>query len=307
MAINTLAFCTKLSSELDKALVQKSVTSFLADNAMRAKFVGAKTVLLPDIDFQGLGDYNRDTGFVRGSVTVAQTPYNLTMDRARTFSIDREDMDETGVAGLAGQVLGEFVRTKVAPEMDAYVLSTLAKVATDAEQTLTLGTSKTIDNGCVDLLNRAMQSVQATAGFDEELVAFLDSKVYAALLATPELTRQLDVGSFKKGQMSTQAKYLNGMALLPVPDSRMKDSYDFKDGTTTGEEAGGFSPASAAKSIGLLILPKKACSLIKKTEKMRVFEPDQNQQMDAYKFDYRVYYDAFVKKSYKPTVYVYTY
>ena len=72
--------------------------------------------------------------------------------------------------------------------------------------------------------------------------------------------------------MSTQVKYLNGMALLPVPDSRMKDSYDFKDGTTTGEEAGGFSPASAAKSIGLLILPKKACSLIKKTEKMRVFE-----------------------------------
>ena len=74
MAINTLAFCTKLSSELDKALVQKSVTSFLADNAMRAKFVGAKTVLLPDIDFQGLGDYNRDTGFVRGSVTVARPP-----------------------------------------------------------------------------------------------------------------------------------------------------------------------------------------------------------------------------------------
>ncbi len=307
MAINTLAFCTKLSDELDKALVQKSVTSFLADNALRAKFVGAKTVLLPDIDFQGLGDYNRDTGFVRGAVTVKHTSYELSMDRARTFSIDREDMDETGIAGLAGQVLGEFVRTKVAPEMDAYVLSTLAKVATDASQTIAPLSGKTIKDGCLDMLNRAMQNVQAVAGFDEELVAFVDSTVYAALLATPELSRQLDAGDFKKGQLSTQVKYLNGMAILPVPDSRMKDTYTFNDGTTDDQESGGFTPGASAKNIGLLILPKKACSLIKKTEKMRVFEPDQNQQMDAYKFDYRVYYDAFVKKSYQPSIFVYTY
>lgn len=307
MAINTLAFCEKLSNELDKALVQKSVTSFLADNAMRSKFVGAKTVLLPDIDFQGLGNYNRDTGFVRGSVTVAHTAYDLTMDRARTFSIDREDMDETGIAGLAGQVLGEFVRTKVAPEMDAYVLSKLAKVATDASQTIAPAEGKKITDGCLDMLNRAMQKVQAVAGFDEELVAFVDATVYAALLSTPELNRQLDAGDFKKGQLSTKVKYLNGMAILPVPDSRMKDTYDFKDGSTSGQEAGGFTPGSSAKSIGLLLLPKKACSLIKKTEKIRIFEPDQNQQMDAYKFDYRLYYDAFVKKSYQDAVYAYVY
>ena len=40
-------------------------------------------------------------------------------------------MDETGVANLAGQILKEYIRTKVAPEMDAYVLSKLAKVASD--------------------------------------------------------------------------------------------------------------------------------------------------------------------------------
>lgn len=307
MAINTLAFCEKLSGELDKALVQKSVTSFLADNALRAKFVGAKTVLLPDIDFQGLGDYNRDEGFVRGSVTVAHTPYNLTMDRARTFSIDREDMDETGIAGLAGQVLGEFVRTKVAPEMDAYVLSKLAKTATDASQVMTLASGKTIKDGCLDLLNRSMQEVQKVVGFDEELVAFMDSTVYAALLSTPELSRQLDAGDFRKGQLSTQVKYLNGMAILPVPDSRMKSGYAFKDGATEGEEAGGFTPVSSAQSIGLLVMPKKACSLIKKTEKIRIFEPDQNQKMDAYQFDYRLYYDAFVKKSHLPSIFVYSY
>ena len=87
----------------------------------------------------------------------------------------------------------------------------------------------------------------------------------------------------------------------------MKDTYTFNDGTSSSETAGGFTPGASAKSIGLIVMPKKAGSLVKKTEKMRVFTPDTNQQMDAYKFDYRVYYDVFAKKSYKPTIFAYTY
>ena len=62
-------------------------------------------------------------------------------------------------------------------------------------------------------------------------------------------------------------------------------------------ENGGIKPKSTAKNIGMLIMPKKGASLVKKSEKIRVFEPDTNQEADAYKFDYRVYYDVFVKKS----------
>ena len=100
--INTIDFESKLTNELDKAIVQKSVTSFMADNSFRQKFVGARTVLVPDVDFSGLGDYDRDGGFTTGAVNVNQESYQLTQDRARSFSIDREDMDETGIAGLAG-------------------------------------------------------------------------------------------------------------------------------------------------------------------------------------------------------------
>lgn len=306
MAINTLAFCTKLAGELDKVLMQKSVTSFMTDNAFRAKFVGANTVLLPDVGFQGLGDYDRDDGFTRGAVSVKQTSYDLTMDRARSFSIDREDMDETGVAGLAGQVMGEFVRTKVVPEMDAYVLSKLSKLATNASQTVSIG-SKTIANGCVALISDGINKVQDVAGYDEELVAFVDPTVYAALMSTPELSRQLVISDFKKGEINTKVKNLNGVAILPVPANRMKDNFNFKDGSTEGEEDGGFAPATSAKSIGLLVMPKRACSLVKKTEKIRIFDPDTNQNADAYKFDYRLYYDAFVKKSLQSTIYTYTY
>ena len=78
--INSLEFQSKLTGELDKALVQSAQTSFFADNAMRSKFVGARTVLIPDVDMQGLGNYDRDNGFVTGALTVwiAAAPSSLT-------------------------------------------------------------------------------------------------------------------------------------------------------------------------------------------------------------------------------------
>ena len=117
MAINSLASASKYTDALDKMVVQEAQTGFFADNVFASRFVGAKTVIMPDIDFIGLADYDRDAGFSRSGVTVAQTSYQLTKDRARQIQIDREDMDETGVANLAGQVLGEYVRTKVVPEV----------------------------------------------------------------------------------------------------------------------------------------------------------------------------------------------
>ena len=302
MSINTYEFNQTMTNALDKAVVQKSATGFLADNALRAKFVGAKTVMIPDVDMSGLGDYDRDNGFVGGSITVSNTPVTLSQDRGRSFQIDREDGDETGIANLAGEVLAEFVRTKVVPEMDAYVLSKLATYAVTEEQTV---------SGDVDepyaLFCDAVAAVQDAVGYDEELVAFMDNTMYAALCRSDELTRSIDVGHFKKGEINLEVKKLDGVTLLPVEKSRMKTAYDFLDGETDGEEAGGFAAKATASDIGLLVMPKRAASLIKKTEKTRTFAPNQNQNADAYKIDYRLYYDVFVKNSLADGIVVFLY
>ena len=302
MAINTLEFNTTMTRELDKAVVQKSATGFLADNALRAKFVGAKTVLIPDVDMSGLGDYDRDNGFVGGSITVANQPVTLTQDRGRSFQLDREDEDETGIANLAGEVLAEFVRTKVVPEMDAYVLSKLATYAETAEQTLEGSTDEPYK-----LFSDALSRVQDAIGYDEELVAFMDNTMLSALQKSEEISRSILVSDFKKGEVNLKVRSLDGVSLLPVEKSRMKTAYSFLDGETSGEEAGGFTPADGAQDIGLLIMPKRAASLIKKTEKTRTFSPNQNQNADAYKIDYRVYYDVFVKNSLGGGIFVYLY
>ncbi len=287
MPINSLENATRYSAELDKMFAQKSATGFFADSAMAAKFVGAKTVIIPDVDFQGLADYDRDTGFTKGAITVANTSYTMSMDRARSLQIDREDMSETGIANLAGRILGEYVRTKVVPECDAYVLSKLAGLAATRANLIEGDVTKPYEALCT-LINE----VQSVIGYDEELVAFVDSYMYAALQNSSEISRMITVSDFKQGDITLKVKSINGVAIIPVVSERMKTAYTFKSG-----EAGGFVPTDNAREVYMLVCPKSGAHLVKKTENMRIFTPEQNIDADAYKFDYRIYYDVFVNKS----------
>ena len=306
MSINTIAFATKFATELDKILVQKSQAAILEDKGMAAKFVGAHEVKVPVIGFVGLGDYDRDTGFAQGSVSVTQQVFSLTQDRARSFSIDREDMDETGIAGLAGQVMSEFVRTQVAPEVDAYTFSTIATKANGAGQTVTLGDGETLAKNVYGLISNAIGKVNDATGFTgEDIILYVNPTVYAALMATPEINRHLRVDEFKHGEISTKVHKIDNATIIPVSDNRMKTAYDFNNGDEVGN--GGFSVADGAESVGIIAMPKNAAMLVKKTEKVRTFSPDVNQQADAYKFDYRLYYDVLVKDSMKGSIYTYTY
>lgn len=300
--LNTLEFRSELTNELDKALVQKSVTSAFLDNGFASKFVGAKTVLIPDISFVGLGEYDRAEGFPEGGITVDHKPYTLEQERGRRFYFDREDYDEVGIAGLSGQVMGEFVRTKVAPEVDAYCLSKLATLA--SKNAAVTGDEA---NGSYAILSDAIKKAQDAAGYDEELIALCDSEFYANLMKTPELTRSINIDSFKKGEISTKIRKLDECWLMPVPASRMKTAFEFYSGIKGDEKeaAGGFVPAEAAKSVGCIVLPKKVAKLVKKLEKIRVFNPDTVQQKDAWQFDYRIYYDMFVKNSELGTIFAY--
>lgn len=284
MSINSIENATRYSSELDKMFAQKSATGFFADNALATKFVGAKTVIIPDVDFQGLADYDRDTGFTKGAITVSNTSYTMAMDRARSLQIDREDMDETGIANLAGKILGEYVRTKVVPECDAYVLSKLGGLAVTRSNTVEGDVNKPFEALC-NLINE----VQAVVGYDEELVAFVDGYMFAALQNSDEVSKMITVSDFKQGDISLKVKSINGVAVIPVVSERMKTAYTF--GTN------GFTPADNSREIYMLVTPKSGAHLVKKTENMRIFTPEQNIDADAYKFDYRIYYDVFVNKS----------
>lgn len=283
---NTLALATKFASALDKKFEAKSVTSYFDDPTMKAEFVGAKEVSIPELDLSGLSHYDRTTGFENGAITVSRKVYELKNDRAKSFALDRMDADETGVAELAGKIMGEFVRTKVVPEVDAYVISQLTAVAKAQNNTANWDASKPFA-----VFNELLAGVQEASGYDEEIICFVDKTAYAALKTSPEFAHAVINSTFENGKINTTVKTVDGVAIIPVPSARMKDLVTLLD-----TEAGGFS-TEGGKDVHMLMLPKRGAHLVKKTEKVRMFSPDENQTMDAYKFDYRVYYDIFVRNS----------
>ena len=306
MTNNMIQLAEKMSPELEKTLVQAAATGLFADNVLRAKFVGAKTVLIPEMDMAGLGDYSRDTGYPVGSVTITDTPYTLKMDRGRSFSIDAQDEDESGIAGLAGKFFGEFTKAKVAPELDAYVLSQLASYAKGAGQTVAVPDGSTFSASALSMILTGINDAGNEIGFDEELVVFVSPFAYNALMTSSELSSYISVGDFRRGGVDVKVKMINGVPIIPVPESRLYLAYNFNNGVDAGQENGGFSPLFGVQKIGFVVAPRKGGSLVKKAEKMRVFAPSENQLKDAWQFNYRLYYDFFVKKSYLPGVRTYT-
>lgn len=295
-------YAAKYSGELDKMIVQEAKTGFLADNAFKAKFVGSKTVYLPEISFNGLGNYTRttngegsDVGYASGETTLKYREYSLTKERSKQLILDAQDADESGVPDLAGKMVGEFTRTQVNPEIDAYNISKLYKTANDNSHTSVFSA----DTATTNLLS-VINSVEASTGYgNEQIVALVDPVMYAALMTSSDLQRSITVSEFKQGDVNLKLRYLNGCAIIPISSERMHSAFDFHDGTTEF----GFEPADGAVTVRAIVMPKGAASLVKKVDKVKMFTPDEVEDMDAYKINFRLYYDLIVKNSQKGTIF----
>ena len=115
---NSMSLATKFLPILDEIYKRESLTSILDTANERVRFIGAQTAKIFKVDVDGLGDYNRNAGFVPGSTDGSWETFTLQRDRGRSFTVDTMDNDETLGMALAS-TLGQFERTRVVPEIDA--------------------------------------------------------------------------------------------------------------------------------------------------------------------------------------------
>lgn len=288
---NAISYVSKYAPDLDKMIVQESKTGFMADGAFKARFTGARTVLLPELDFDGLGDYDRVDGYSKGGITLKHTPYTLSMERSKQLNIDAQDADESGVPGLVGKTVGEYTKQKVNPEIDAYVLSTLYGIAKEKGNTKVYAAGTAV----ADLLAQINACEAANGYTNEQMVAFVNPDLYAALMTSNELQRSIITSEFKQGEIDLKVKYINNCAIIPVAADRMKSGYEFGDT--------GHTPLADATDISAIIMPKSAASLVKKVDKVDTYTPEQVQDMDAYRINFRLYYDCFVTNQKKGVIF----
>lgn len=303
MTINTIEYSKLMQKKLDQAAIIGATSGWMEANAGEVIYNGGDEVKIPTMTTVGLADYDRDKGFVQGGISVKYSTYKLTQDRGRTFMIDSMDIDESGFVATSANTIKVFQSEHVIPEIDSYRYSKIAAIAEKAGQNEALGL--TADNVVNKLLEHIM-AIQDQIGYEKNLVITIAGKAWALLNNSSEFKRGIAVDNFKQGQVNTRVYNLNGNIIKPAPAGRMKTKYESLDGTTSGQEKGGLQAAADAKDINWIITPKSVPIAISKTDNLRVFTPDVNQLADAYKIDYRVYHDLWIKKGDEKSIFVCT-
>lgn len=256
---------------LDEVYKNASKTAVL-DGAPELASQGANAdeLIIPKIDMDGLGDYDRKSGYTQGDVTFTNETVKCNFDRGRMFTVDNVDNMDT--AGMAfGRLSGEFIRTKVVPELDAFRLATYAAVD-GADVTEAAG-----EYADGEALRKAIA---------DKYDAMTDAEV-------PEEGRHLFITSTLYGLLrdmdTTKSKELiNKFARVQiVPQSRFYTAIELNDGKTDGQKNGGYKKAAEGYNLNFLIVEKSAVIQYQKHVAPKTITPELNQDADAYKFGYR--------------------
>ena len=123
---NNIALAKTFVPILDEIYKLASLTSKLDGAAELARQgANANELIVPMLSMQGLGDYSRNDGYVKGDVTMTNETVKCNYDRGRKFYVDALDNEETAKLAFS-RLSGEFIRTKVVPELDAFRFASYA-------------------------------------------------------------------------------------------------------------------------------------------------------------------------------------
>lgn len=267
---NSIEYAKLFQDALDEVLEQNLTTGWAEANASRVKYNGGNELKIAKIELDDLADYDRAGGYADGSVTLEWETHKFRHDRGRKFLIDDMDVDETNFVATASTILGEFVRTKVVPEIDTIRIQELiAKAGHEADVDAT-------QENALEEFKKGIAAIR-DSGYDGDLVAHV---TYEFLnLLELRMANQLASVTFNVNGVDTQFPSVDGVALIPTVSGRMGDAH--------------FVIAGRTVPLGIV-----------KHAPARVFTPDQNMDADGYVINYRVYHDLFVEDNKVGAIYV---
>ena len=270
---NTIELFKKNAPELlDKIYKAESTTSdFDINGALVQAGKNANEIIVPVLDMDGLGDYDRNSGYIDGDVSLTNETKKFNYERGRKLKTDTIDNEETGGV-ILGNLSAEFLRTKVIPEVDAVRYATYASIP---------GISKVEETYAdADAVYKAIAKAWDDMTNDE----------------VPEENRYLRITSTLHGMIRDMDTYKSKDLLSKfagvkiVPQARFKTVIELLSGKDAdGERKGGFKAGTEAKDINFMIIHKPALLQYTKHNKMKLFTPDQDQDGDNYKWLYRLY------------------
>lgn len=279
--MNTITLAKNYVPLLDEVYRRESVTSDLtSDPSMARAGANVNEICYPQLSLNGLGDYDRNSGYTNNSVNLEWRSTKFNYDRGTKITVDTMDDQETfnisfGRAGAA------LMRDKVAPEADAFTFATLAGLE---------GITKLNPTTYANAEAFLAALIEAKTIMDEAEVPEEGRLLYA----TPTLLNGLlALDTYKSKEV------LNAFTVKKsVPQSRFYTAIDLLDGKSEGELSGGYKQAEIGKKINFMIIHKPAIIKFDKHTASDIILPQNNPDSDAYILKYRKYglVDAYANK-----------
>ncbi len=296
---NNIELAKTMTSIVDEVYRQAAVTTVLEAPSDLVRYTSGKSFQIADMALDGLGDYSRTKGYPEGNVTLAWKDYTFTNDRGKRFSVDRMDNEESfGI--VASRLNGDFTRDYLAPEVDAY---RFAKIANNAGTKVSAALTKA---NTEDAVQEAIVTEQEKGVPSSRLILFTTARVRQGL--QQGIDRVVMNG---ETSISTAVNTYEGIPIVTVPNDRFYTAITLNTGLpTTGETAKdaefGYTKSTTASDINFILMDRSASVNITKLNMLKLFTPDENQKLDAWQWDYRLYHESFVFNNKKAGIYLHT-
>lgn len=267
---NSIALIKKYVDLLDEVYKNASVTTNLEANPATVRMGNsANEILIAKMNMDGLGNYSRQEGYASGSVDLTWETKTFNYDRGRRFTVDAMDNEETAAMSF-GLLASEFLRTKVAPEIDAWRFSKYASLA---------GTSITADLSLPEDFCLAVND--ALTVMDEAEIPQEGRLLYT----TPTIYNKINMlDSYKSKEMFGKFS-----KVISVPQSRFYSDVDLLDGTKDDELEGGYRKSEDGKNLNFMIIHPASVIQFTKHRVNKTITPELNQTADAWMYFYRAY------------------
>lgn len=315
---NSIDLITRYGTKAwDKVYKAEACSSVLDGDKDLLKFTGVKTVKIAKFASTGLGDYHRANaqvdgnyagsetaggatgkgyGYQQGDVSLEWEEFPLSCDRGTQLRIELFDDEETDGLAVA-MATKEFSRTKVIPEVDAYVFSKLVEYAgtiSEKEISLTAGTGYNA-NGPIQALNDAFEALGDLEVADADQVVFCSNKFFNQLRSTGEVVKVLKQTEYNENVKFSIGEY-EGREIIAVPANRFRTMIKLN-----GDN--GYTWNDGSKKIDFIVVAKSAVAHVTKYDKVKVFGPEVVQDFDGYKVNIRIYHDVFVPDNKRVGIY----
>lgn len=285
--MNNVELTTVYLPLLDEVYKEAVKTSVLDGDEATVKKGQNGEIKVAKLDMDGLGDFDRNSGYTEGAVSLKWETIKYDKERSQKLKVDRLDNEES-LGVMVAKLSSEFLRTKVAPETDAARIAKIAGVEGISKIEETITTS--------DEMYKALRA--GTNKLDEDEV----SQETRFLFITPTGKALIDdLETYKSKSVMSRFSQV-----IELPQTRMYTAITLNDGA----ENYGYKKADGASDINFMIVEKSA-AVTAMDQFIKYFSPDEDQNGDSHIFPYRNYnlyghvYEnklAGVYVSYKPAI-----